>query len=943
MHKILTLILLACTALGYSQSITLKGKVTDSDNVPLEAATVYLTSAKDSTVIDYAMTNKSGNWEMKTRAVNKPVFLKISFVSFTDHKKQYDNLTENIDFGTISLSDQATTLDNVVIEGETPPIRIKADTLEFNASSFKVRPDANVEALLKQLPGVDVDADGKITVNGKEVNQILVNGKPFFDKDGKVALQNLPADIINKVQVTDTKTKKEELTGQKASGNNASINLTIDEDKNKGVFGKVMGGYGTNDRYESSALVNYFKGKQKISLLASSNNINATGFSMNEIFDSMGGGRNSSIYSNGEGNFNINGIQFGGTGKGITKSNMIGLNYADEWAKGFDGSGNYFYSDANTKNNNKSKLTKFVSSEDPNNPGNLIDDSYTINSQSRTTTNQSSNNLNTEFNVKIDSTSTIYFAPKFVKAKSDVRNDASQVTQKLSNDRLLNDSNGLTNTENENTTLNSMFVYSKALGKKGRSFDVTFENENRKDDEAALNKSTTNRYTYDANGAQTVATEIRNQIRYNKQSTDRYTLGVEYMEPIGDSLQLKVGVRYDAKKGVENRDGFDFDEATGGYTKYNDPLSNYLTSKTNTLKPVAGIQFSKSKMWVSLQGGTGITNFDNSSFYIGNNYSFSKQYVMPYAEAQFNYTISKSKSIWVYYNYDVQFPTASQVLPVEDISNPLYTYIGNSDLDPQQTNNFNLNYRDYDYASRSGYSLYAGGNYNSKDIATSTEIDASAKSTTTYKNVSGTFYTWFGANWSKSIKNEAHTYRFSVGASSNYSGSKGFLNNVMFDSKTIGITPRINFTYQYGDLLTINPSYNFTYNETNYNNYQINSASNFVHRLNLQTTSYWPKHIVFGNDFGYTYNSQLGAGFKKDFYLWNSSLGYNFYGDKLLFKVKVYDLLNQNLGTSRTIDATSITDQQNVVLKRYVMFSLTFKLDKVGKKKDEGGGSFWWF
>jgi hypothetical protein len=125
-------------------------------------------------------------------------------------------------------------LGEVVVKSEAPPIRIKKDTLEFNASSFKLRPDSNVETLLKQLPGVEIDEQGKIKVNGKDVNQVLVNGKPFFDKDGKIALQSLPSDIINKVQVTDTKTRKEELTKQAASSNNASINLTIDEDKNKG-------------------------------------------------------------------------------------------------------------------------------------------------------------------------------------------------------------------------------------------------------------------------------------------------------------------------------------------------------------------------------------------------------------------------------------------------------------------------------------------------------------------------------------------------------------------------------------------------------------------------------------------------------------------------------------------------------------------------------------
>ncbi|WP_294738488.1 carboxypeptidase-like regulatory domain-containing protein, partial [uncultured Flavobacterium sp.] len=284
MLKKITLLLFLCSAVSFGQNVTIKGQVTDPDNYPLESATIYLTSVKDSTVIDYTISDKKGNWEIRTRSKQEPVNLKISFIGFSDFRQKLNNLTQDKDFGILKMSDNPTELNEVVIKNEIPPIRIKSDTLEFNASSFKVRPDSNVQTLLKQLPGVDIDSDGKITVNGKEVNQILVNGKPFFDKDGKVALQNLPAEIIDKVQVTDTKTKKEELTGKAASGDNASINLTIQKDKNKGFFGKFMGGYGTDDRYESSALVNYFKDKRKISILASSNNINSSGFSMNEIF-----------------------------------------------------------------------------------------------------------------------------------------------------------------------------------------------------------------------------------------------------------------------------------------------------------------------------------------------------------------------------------------------------------------------------------------------------------------------------------------------------------------------------------------------------------------------------------------------------------------------------------------------------------------------------------
>jgi hypothetical protein len=259
MRNIINLLLFLSLTTAFGQTINLKGKVTDDQNFPLESATIYLTSVKDSTIVDYTISDKNGNWQLKIRKLDKAVFLKISYIGLADYKQQVDNLNEDRDFGTIKLADKSTELNEVLIENEIPPIRIKKDTLEFNAASFKVRPDANVETLLKQLPGVEIGDDGKIKVNGKEVNQILVNGKPFFDKDGKIALENLPAEIINKVQVTDTKTKTEELTGDKASGNNASINLTIDEEKNKGFFGRFVGGYGSNKRYESNALINYFK------------------------------------------------------------------------------------------------------------------------------------------------------------------------------------------------------------------------------------------------------------------------------------------------------------------------------------------------------------------------------------------------------------------------------------------------------------------------------------------------------------------------------------------------------------------------------------------------------------------------------------------------------------------------------------------------------------
>lgn len=938
MYKNLTLLFfLFITSFSFSQNITIKGKILDPDDIPLEAATVYVSSVADSTLVEYTISNSNGDWTLKLRKTENPVYLKVSFMGFANYNQKLEGITEDTDFGTIKLSEQSTDLSEVVIEGEIPPIRIKSDTLEFNASSFKVRPDANVQTLLKQLPGVEIDEEGKITVNGKEVNQILVNGKPFFDADGKIALQNLPAEIIDKIQVSDKKTREEELSGEKATGNDATINLTIQEDKNKGLFGKFMGGYGTDDRYESSALFNYFKDKQKISVLASSNNINSTGFSMNEIFDNMGGGRNISYFSSSNGSFGINGMRFGGN-TGITLSNMVGINYSDEWVKDLESNISYFYTSSETDNENRTKQVNFLPDDEGTQPGNTTNqNSFTTESNSVSNSTSYGHNFNTQFEFKIDSTSTIFFEPKYTLANSKNRNTNSQFSVNQDN-LLLNESEGNTYSERENASFSNELYYYKSFKRKGRSIAASMSNNNSKDDGSNLNESTTIFYedTDDDGINDNTREDIRNQIRYNRQTSDQYSANIEYTEPITDSLKVSVGVNYRYENNLEDREGFDFNPQTEEYSVLNELLTNYLTSKANTVTPTAGININKEKLYMRAEVGTDITSFKNYATYLGTQYNVNKNYLLPTANVNLSWRFTKTKNLWANYSYNTNLPAASQILPVEDLSDPLFTTIGNADLDPNRYHYFGASFRDYDYATRSGYSFYAGGNFYDSQIMAFTTIDESAKRTTSYQNVSGTIMSWLGANWNKSIKREAHTFRFGFGANLNFTKNKEFINAELFNSQRIVITPRVNFTYEYGELVTINPSYNYSYENSKYLASNLNPQSNYTHRLNLQTTTYWPKHVIFGNDFGYTYTSNIAPGFRKDFFLWNTSLGYNFLNEKLLFKVKVYDLLNQNLSTTRTISTTGITDQQNIVLRRYAMFSLTYKIERFGgAKKNE--------
>ncbi|WP_354505810.1 TonB-dependent receptor [Moheibacter stercoris] len=904
-----------------AQNVSISGKAIDDILLtPVEEATVYLSLKKDSSVVNYTITDKEGNFNLNLKPINEPVFFRITDDAIGEYYTEMESLKENIQLGEVKIG-MTIGLNEAVITG-APPIRIKSDTLEFNASSFKVRPDANVEELLKQLPGVEIDEEGKITVNGKEVNQILVNGKPFFDKDGKIALQNLPADIINKVQVSDTKTKKEEISGQKASGNNASINLTIDENKNKGFMLKALAGYGTDERYESSMMLNYFKGNQRISILGSSNNINSTGFSMNEIFDNMGGGRNNSYWSSGDGSFGMNGMRFGG-GSGITQSHLGGISYSDTWAKDIEFNGNYFYTQSDSKNNNFTRQENFT-------PNNI----YTSESTSKTRNQSFNHNINTSIEVKIDSTSSIWFEPKYSYNKSKSSNTFLKQTWNEV-DELANENLGETNRESLTQDFSNSLNYYKTFRNK-MEFSLDYSSSSARNRSDETNRSQTYFYQNDQ------ADDIRNQLTQNRKKQDKHNIESEFGFKVMDSTKLYVGAELEFKNDRDDQFTYDFDDLNQTYTDENEFLSMQVSSEFQKFNPYLAYRVTKDKLFISFNAGTQFLTQRNYGNYLANKYYVKQNYISPSANFNLNYEFRNQLKFYFNYNYEVGFASAQQILPIENLSNPLNTIVGNPDLNPNISHSLYAGFNKFNMQSRSGFNFYAGGTYNSRIIVNYREIDENFASTTTYKNVNDTYYMWAGFNFNKSFSKDSHKFRYSIGLNTNHSLNKGFVDGQLYEARNYSLGPRVNFNWDFGTYLTINPSYNLRYQITQYENYRLDETSNFVHNFKLMTTNYWPKNFVFGNDFTYTYNSNIADGFKKDFFLWNSSLAYNFWKDQLTFKIKVYDILNQNTGDRRTITDTSITDVQNDVLKRYVMFSLGFKLDKFGGGggKRRGGGSF---
>lgn len=886
--------------------IVVKGTVIDiNTQLPLELATVYFTTVKDSTVIEYAITDKSGFFSIKTKKYNGAFFLKVNYLGYQPYIKEENDLLKNMDFGKLYLLENVNVLDNVVIKSETPPITIRKDTLEFNASSFKVRPDANVKTLLKQLPGFDVESDGKIFVNGREVNQVLVNGKVFFDKDGAIALKNLPAEIINKIQVSDFKTKKEELAKQKSTSDYSSINITIDKKKNKGIFGKILGGYGSDNRYESSLLLNYFDTTQRVSVLASSNNVNSSGFSQDEVFDNMRGGRNSLGIS-------------GGSSLGITQSNLAGFNYSGDWSDNFTGTGNYNF--LNSITNNDHKFDK-ISLLPTGNIATLFD--------SKTKNENTGNNANFELDYTINPTTELIVSPKVNLSRSN-SNSFSSSLSKDGKGNSLNESNAKSYSESTNIGFGYTINFNKTFKKEFRNFSLVFDNNSSSN--ASERKDLSKTVFYQDNSR----IDDRNQKNLDKVKTDAYSFELEYTEPLTNSLRIKFGSDFDYTKDSQDAKTFDFNTTTQSYSDLNESLTNFTTSKQNSVGPKAGVIWEKSKFNINLNSSTAIVQFDNHALYLNNVTDLNKKYALPLGNLLVDYKLSRSKNLIFKYDYSNVLPTGDQLMPVLNLSNPLNTIVGNPDLKPIEKNSVFFNFKSYNFRARSAYNLYIKGDYYNNEVVSTSIYDESGKSTTTYVNISGAYAASVGGSWNQSIKKDAHVFRYNLGLNASYSFDKGFTNAILYDAKSLAVFPKVNFTYEYGELLIISPSYDLSYNKTKFGNSSRNASSNVVHRVSLETTCYWPANLIFGNDLGYIYNSNISDNFKKDFYLWNISLSYGFFAKKLYAKIKAYDILNQNQSTKNSISATSISNEENTVLKRYIMFSLSYKIENfagVRKKK----------
>lgn len=925
MKKVIFIFTLLLCSLGFSQSYPFKisGKIlAEKEKTPIEAATIHLEKANDSTVISYTISNEKGSFSLEGKSFNKNVRLYVSFIGMDNYVKTI-SLEKNptLNLGTIPLKETTNILDEIVVRSRAP-ITIKKDTLEFNVKSFKTKKDANVEDLLKKLPGVEVDENGKITVNGKPVNKILVNGKPFFGNDPTITTKNLSKEIIEKIQVTDTKSKSEAFSGESGDANNKTINLTISKENNKGWFGRVSAGGGTDKRYEAATMINRFNNDTRFSVLASTNNINSPGFSFGEIEKMYGG--NSSVWFGNNGSFGIGGRQFGG-GSGIITSKMAGATYADTYSEELDVNANYIFSHSNSDNVSKNNREYNVIIPDPNDPTKTINNNYFTNSNTTSNNENFNHNLDASFDIEIDTTFLINVAPRFVLNKRE--SSSSRNNETLDRNRVLtNQFTSSSNVSNESKNFENSISITKRIGKKGSFIKASLTNQIDQTTGNDFNNSTIR--TFGSNPT----TEIRNQKSIIDNDLKGIRSNISYRLPIkAKELYIDVKYRYNRSERSNKESTFDFNNTTQDYTDFNTTLSSDFIYNDITKTPSLNLVYNRKKMRLNLEVGQVLRTLENRD-QLRPNLSLEKDFNNISINSSFRYSFDSKASIYFDYSLDNDAPSVSQLQPFSDVTNPSNIITGNPNLKPSQTHRIYMNFNKYNWQKRTGFYSYIGGGIRKNQIVSRTTINDKLIRTTTYDNADGGYYLWGGMSYNKNVKIDSLTsINLRVGGRLSANRNINFLNNIKNTTSSRSLTPTLGFNFKWNKIISIEPSYNISFTNTSYSQNQIQDQNFMRHNLNIRTRTNIPKKLEWQNDIRYTYNSNI-IGFNKSAWFWNATLAYSILKDKGTITLKAYDLLNQNNNVRRRTENNYIENSESTVLQQYFMLGFSWKFNSLGKK-----------
>jgi hypothetical protein len=879
----------------------IKGTVIDSlSRRSLESSSVTVYLAKDSSLVNYALTTRKGEFTVTDVPVSTPCTLVITNRGYEPFMMPINLApdTKVLLLDTVLLIKSFNELKAVTVTALRPPVSVKIDTLEFNVSSFKTLPNAMIEDLLKQLPGAEVDKDGNITINGKKVSKLMVDGRDFFGGDPKVALKNLPKDIIDKLQVVDNKSREARFNKTSDGNEDLAINLTLRKEAQKGWFGRLSAGYGTNDRYEGGGMVNFFNGNKQFSVIGNVNNTNRG--------------------SNSGGDFNISTSRstLDGGGGGLTRAASGGLNFSNNIGSQVKLTGSYFYNNSHTDNLSKSQrqnifpttaTTPFYYNADDNNVNNYSNHRLT---------------LNASYN--IDTLTEMHIVTNVNTNLSDAVS-SKVANSKAQNEDLINTSENTYSTKGDGKNISTELFISHRFRKQGRGITLglnyNYNGQNSLSDNIGQNDFYKNNLLD--------STDLVNQRSTGKNTGKVLTFTATYAEPVNKYISAIFRYNYSRNTNFSDKLTNRFNAITGKYDLEDTAFTNAFSNINVTHTPDVSFTFNKNKYRAAIGSGVQFLTQDNLTITTGN---LLHQYYMNFTpSANIGYNFSKTGSLTVYYNGRSQQPSIQQLQPVPDNSNPLYVQLGNPDLRPSFFHNINMQVRE----SKGNNYWFTGLGFNTtqNQIISQTWFDSVGKQYSQPLNVNGNFGLSGNVQYSKTWKKRDVLLRMNLGSNGYFNKNNTFTNLESVTSNAYSVSQSVGLNFTYKQVLSIMPTFNIRFNKTHYTGQSMQDASFNTKTLSL--SAFWnePKWLILENNLQYTYNSQIAPGFNKSVTMWSAAANVLlFKKQQAMLRLAVYDILKQNAGVSRTITQSYIEDRQTQVLQQYFLLSFVYNLRNFGVK-----------
>jgi hypothetical protein len=930
MRKIVLFLLIGCFFSFYALSQgTLKGKIVDSTSKnPLGYATVTVFKAADTAIITYRLSTPDGEFKVPGLPFDMNCRVLISFSGYAVYRKEFTLTREQsmLDIGSISMTPEAKSLDEVMVIAERPPVVIKKDTIEFNASAFKTLPNALVEDLLKKLPGVQVDRDGNITVNGKPVNRILVDGKVFFGDDPKMATRNLPANVIDKVQVTDD--KEEMMRSGDDNPNNVGkvVNITLKKGVKKGWFGKLYAGGGTNNLYEAGGIANIYRDTLQVSVLGYMNNLNRPGFSYGELMSAGGFDRvrnnsssnSTSIWNNNGGSgVSINGVNFGGSqnfgGVSISKGAGFNLNHAPNKKRSFFlqyFNGNIHINRLTTTDVNQFKADTIINTN-TRLTGDVITHGHSFGAGARLKPDSVTNILiNANYSIGIQEEDRISY----------ITGNNNKIGP-LSEGDVIQNNDAKTYYYRHNINITRL-----SKTKKGRRFNIlqTLDINNRYNDymaESALS------YFYPVNYDSVYAQLRKERIP----RTDAMTM-FNYSDPWGKHFTLRLTGRHEFSK-LNN--GVSTYNRNTGNEKF-DVLNNLLSSDFKRISHRYFIGVGMEYKWKDLAitpSARFLQQTVNNRLISSNTILKQRQFdVLPvlsivYKQLSFNYS------------KDVNLPSFNLLNPVADISNPYYITKGNPNLVAYKRDNLSVNYYYNNPKRYLNVGGYVSASFTNNDIVASFTVDDKGVQTNFPVNVDGSSNYSMNWNINKQYKNKQNIiFMWNTG---NWMGVN--TNRLIFNNAST-IQTTFNYNHWFGVGLNLNDkfewnvSYSIGKNFTRYKDPFFKKLNVTNQYLDNEMVVRWPKHLVWETQFAYSYNGSIPSGMPKGILKWNAALNITMLkGEVGVLKLAVNDILNRNNSISVNANRNQISTTETNILGQYFLATFAYNVRAAGVKKKVGG------